>query len=65
MYDNESTVFSRGKGIEEHKEKAKLSFTRESHLEKIVLCVSVEANNLIPNHLHFLRSNLQGLNQYP
>lgn len=65
MYDNESTVLSKGKGIREHKEKAKMSFTRELLVEKIFLCTSVEANNLIPSHLHLPRSNLQGLNQYP
>lgn len=63
MYDNESTVLSKGKGIQEHKEKTKMSFTRGSLLEKIFICVSVEANNLIPSHLHLPRSNLQGLNQ--
>lgn len=41
MYVKESTVLSRGKGIQEHKEKAKMPFTKESLVDKIVFSVCV------------------------
>lgn len=40
-------------------------YTRVTCGEISSLYVSMEANNLIPSHLHLPRSNLQGLNQYP